>query len=179
MLTRKDIRERLGLSIKQMSEIVGLPVTTLASLESRKARSSAKVDEIYLLYLQYVEQTNRGIFEDLENSKRLIFSKRRISIENRIRSLHKNISLYRKQLEAAKQTYTTSISTFTSYSFLKDVAAAGSIDLQDRIEIARLNHLKKTFNNQHNTVLRTTMRLEWSILEMNLLLEMLAKNSIV
>jgi transcriptional regulator with XRE-family HTH domain len=179
MLTRKDIRERLGLSIKQMSEIVGLPVTTLASLESRKARSNEKVDEIYLLYLKYVEQTNRDVLEDLEKSKELIFNKRRLSIEDRIRKLHKNISLYRRQLEAAKQTYTTSISTFTSYSYLKDVAAAGSNDLQDRIEIARLNHLKKIFNNQHDTVIRMTTRLEWSVLELNLLLDMLNNRSIV
>jgi Zn-dependent M16 (insulinase) family peptidase len=179
MLTRKDTREKLGLSIKQMSEIVGLPVTTLASLEYRKAGSSSKVNEIYLLYIQHVAKTNRGVFDDHEKYKELIFNKRRKSMEDKIHKLNKNISFYRKQLEAAKQTYSTSIATFTSYQFLKEIAATGSSDLQDRIEIASLKHLKKTINNQHNKVITMTNRLEWSILEMNLLKEMLANNSIV
>ena len=179
IITRKDIRERLGLSIKQMSEIVGLPVTTLASIESRKSKSSKQVDEVYLLYLKFVEQTSRGVFDNHENTKQLIFNMKRKDIEDRVKKLNRSIALYRRQLVAAEETYKTAISTYTSYEFLREVAAEGSINLQDRITIAALTHLKKTLNNHHNKVLKMRTRLEWSLLEVDLLLGALNEGSIV
>jgi hypothetical protein len=179
MSARRNTREYLGLTYKQMSKITGLPITAVAKLEQQKNTKNAAADEVYLLYFNHVALHGEPMLQNSNELDAQIFSRKTEYLEVRLRKIRRNIGLYRKRLDGATTNYSSALASLSGLETIKKITSDGSDYLKDRIEITRLEQLKLITKKQFDTVIRYKTRLEWAITEERLLSEMLNKGSIL
>jgi hypothetical protein len=174
MISRKYLRELLGLTSEQMSLIVGTQKSVISLVENRKRTLNADHDAVFKLMMQHIKTFGGINFPPVEDKMGEYNAKFLRELKRKKNLLITRIEYLEMTFLRKKRAHEQLLKAAIGLDFLYNLVPVENAALRDRIRLASIKHNRKLESQGLKAVHQYELRLAWAKTELQILNETLA-----